>query len=76
MGCPDANLAARLRPMVFPERLAAGPEARQGPQTALSPGAAASDARVASGRRQVPFIAILKKMVRLGQKIATLVFIA
>ena len=51
MGCPDANLAARLRPMVFPERLAAGPEARQGPQTALSPGAAASGARVGNRGR-------------------------
>ena len=66
--------------MVFPERLAAGPEARQGPQTERR---AKSWNRckyscewVASGRRQVPFIAILKKMVRLGQKIATLVFIA
>ena len=34
------------------------------------------DAARCPGRRQVPFIAILKKMVRLGQKIATLVFIA
>ena len=32
-GCPDANKVGHLRPMAFPERFAAGPERRHGPQT-------------------------------------------
>ena len=32
-GCPEANKVGHLRPMAFPERFAAGPERRHGPQT-------------------------------------------
>ena len=58
-GCPDANKVGHLRPMAFPERFAAGPERRHGPQTERG---AEHGTNAASRRLNAPADRLLKSV--------------